>query len=472
MIVGLYTRVSTLEQAEHGYSIAEQEARLKSFTEAMKWTVYQVYTDAGFSGGTTERPALQRLIADVKAGRLEKVVVYKLDRLSRSQKDTLQLIEDIFLRNKVDFVSLTENFDTSTPFGKAMVGILAVFAQLEREQIKERMALGRSARAKSGRYVGSIPPFGYDLQNSQLVRNEFEALQIEDIFRKYCKGVSPSSIAQSLNASGLVPRTGKWTRNAVRSTIENRVYLGEVQLNGSWYEGSHEAIIDHDTFSRAQTVRVRKHNDSQLYNRNLGKASSYFAGYIVCGHCGARYMKFTLSGKEKKTYRYYKCSSRMKKGSAVHDPSCRNKSWNMEELDELIFSEIRKLAIDPEYLQTASTGQQADNRTEIIQQELEKLDSQISRLMDLYTVDGIPLEVLQQRTRTASEQRKRLQQELDSISREAASRMSREEALEIITGIDQILERKDFTEIREVIGSLIEKIVVDGNDITIYWTFS
>ena len=142
MNVGIYIRVSTLEQAEGGYSISEQTDRLKLFCEAKGWTVANVYTDPGYTGSNTDRPALTRLIDDVKNNRLEMVLVYKLDRLSRSQKDTLYLIEDVFLKNKVEFVSMNENFDTTTPFGRAMIGILSVFAQLEREQIKERMAMG------------------------------------------------------------------------------------------------------------------------------------------------------------------------------------------------------------------------------------------------------------------------------------------------------------------------------------------
>ena len=127
-MIALYSRVSTAEQASEGYSIGEQQSRLQSYCDAMNFKPYTLYTDAGFSGGSTDRPALQDLIRDVKNGKIEKVVVYKLDRLSRSQKDTLELIEDVFLTNGCDFVSVTENFDTATPLGRAMIGILAVFA--------------------------------------------------------------------------------------------------------------------------------------------------------------------------------------------------------------------------------------------------------------------------------------------------------------------------------------------------------
>ena len=126
-----------------GYSIQAQTERLQAYCKAKGWGVFHTYTDAGFSGSNMERPALSQLLEDVEAGRVDCVLVYKLDRLSRSQKDTLHMIEDIFLANGCDFVSMSENFDTSTPLGRAMIGILSVFAQLEREQIRERMAMGR-----------------------------------------------------------------------------------------------------------------------------------------------------------------------------------------------------------------------------------------------------------------------------------------------------------------------------------------
>ena len=135
-----YVRVSTREQAEKGYSVSEQQERLKAYCLAKDWVVAQVITDPGFSGAKLERPGMQQLISLVQAKKCDAVLVWKLDRLSRSQKDTLYLIEDVFLKNGCAFVSMNENFDTSTAFGRAMIGILSVFAQLEREQIRERMA--------------------------------------------------------------------------------------------------------------------------------------------------------------------------------------------------------------------------------------------------------------------------------------------------------------------------------------------
>lgn len=126
----IYVRVSTQEQAQEGFSIPEQTERLTKYCEAHDWSVGQIYTDPGFSGANTNRPALKSLFKDCERQRFDIVVVYKLDRLSRSQKDTLYIIEDVFLKNNISFISMNENFDTGSPFGRAMIGILSVFAQL------------------------------------------------------------------------------------------------------------------------------------------------------------------------------------------------------------------------------------------------------------------------------------------------------------------------------------------------------
>ena len=188
--VAIYVRVSTKEQALEGYSIGEQTDRLTKFCEAHDWTIVKVYTDAGHSGANQIRPALQDLIQDIKAGRIDKVLVYKLDRLSRSQKDTLELIEDVFLKNGTDFESMSEKLDTSTPHGKAMIGILAAFAQLEREMISERMSMGREARVKQGKWKGGHhAPYGYDYEPSleKLVINEYESMIIKNLFNNFTK---------------------------------------------------------------------------------------------------------------------------------------------------------------------------------------------------------------------------------------------------------------------------------------------
>ena len=178
----MYVRVSSKEQVD-GYSIGEQIERLEKYADAMEWDIIKTFVDPGYSGGNTDRPGLKEMIKEIEKGGVDKVVVYKLDRLSRSQLDTLYLIEKVFLANNTDFVSMSENFDTSTPFGRAMIGILAVFAQLEREQIKERTMVGKEARAKEGKWGGgSTEPIGYNynIAKDLLEVDEYEAMQVRE----------------------------------------------------------------------------------------------------------------------------------------------------------------------------------------------------------------------------------------------------------------------------------------------------
>lgn len=176
-IVDLYIRVSTSEQAEEGYSVAEQEERLRNYCAAYNYTIHAVHIDPGFSGASLNRPGIKKVMDDVEHGRCKKVIVWKLDRLSRSQKDTLILLEDVFLANDCHFISLLESFDTSTPFGRCIVGILATFAQMERENIKMRTMMGRQARIKEGHFHGSRCPTGYTFKYSPdgtLLSNDLE----------------------------------------------------------------------------------------------------------------------------------------------------------------------------------------------------------------------------------------------------------------------------------------------------------
>ena len=150
----IYVRVSTEQQEMEGYSLDEQERLCRCAIESKEWEYVRTYTDAGFSGKTVDRPALQEMLKDVKAGLMDAVMIYKLDRLSRSQKDTLTIIEDYLLPQRVDIVSLKETLDTTTPWGRAMIGILASFNQLDRETIVMRTTMGRRAKAKTGGYTG------------------------------------------------------------------------------------------------------------------------------------------------------------------------------------------------------------------------------------------------------------------------------------------------------------------------------
>lgn len=470
----IYVRVSTTEQARDGYSIGEQRERLKLYCESHDWTVVKDYVDAGYSGASTDRPSLNQMIEDITRGMIDKVVVYKLDRLSRSQKDTLHLIEDIFLANGCDFVSMNENFDTSTPFGRAMIGILAVFAQLEREQIKERMMMGKEARAKDGKFNSGKTPIGYDLIDSDLVVNDYERIQVQRIFKEYASGKSPVAIARDLTESGYSHKYGAWQPETIRHLLTNQTYTGVICYNGTVYQGEHDAIIDDELFQRVQSKVSRKREEHLHLNRRAGKASSYLAGLLVCGCCGAKYSK--LSHKETKgcrtyTYAYYKCNSRAKKSAhLVKDPDCKNRIWRMQDLDELIFGEIRKLATDPDRISDISDDIDVDKQS-VLRDEICGLNRKLERLIGLYAVEDMPLDIIQKQVSDLEEQKSRLDAEMERLSDEQRKKAFIADAIDAVSSFGDVLDRGNYDEIRTVLCALIDRIVLDGDDITIHWRF-
>lgn len=446
-MIALYSRVSTAEQAQEGYSIGEQTERMSLYCDAMAWKDYRQYTDAGYSGGNTDRPALQSLIRDVRAGLIERVVVYKLDRLSRSQKDTLELIEDEFLANNVDFVSMSERFDTSTPFGKAMIGILAVFAQLEREQIKERTSLGRESRAKEGLYHGGgACPIGYDYVDGQLVINEYEAWQINEIHRMYQTGMSIRGIAKDLTNRGISHRSGNWSQTMVKKVLTSDLYTGTITFAGQKYQGTHEPIISQETMRATQSRLLSAPQTTRKNTKTL------LGGLLWCRRCGGR-MSAHQTSNNGKVYRYYSCNSRTKSHFDAVKGVCDNPYWRVEELDAVVLGEIRKLALEP-------YAPEQDTKEELIKKEISKIETQRSRMIDLYGAGGLTLQELQDRIAPLAEQRKKLESELS------------EPRIDIsFENLGEVLDHADADEQRRIVQLLIDRIEIDGEDVYIHWAF-
>ena len=362
MKVALYVRVSTQDQASEGYSIEQQKEALLKYCEARGWKAQRVFCDAGFSGSNVDRPALQELLISICE--FDTVLVYKLDRLSRSQKDTLWLFEDIFEANGVSFSSLCESFDTSSAFGKATIGILSVFAQLEREQIKERMAMGRLGRVKSGKTSAwAVAPFGYNYIGGELVQDPVAAKIVIDIYELFLAGESVSSIVRKLNNDGHINKERPWSYRTVKSVLTNAVYTGVSNFRGEQYQGNHSPVLSSDLFERAQDEFVRRTQD---YANNYSKNPEPFerkhllSGILECGYCGSGFK--LVKGRERKNgtcSRYYECT--MKR--AADDTRCaREKSKTpktktrkiyrcpLDELERKVTQKLRRERFDLEKL--------------------------------------------------------------------------------------------------------------------------
>jgi site-specific DNA recombinase len=429
--------------------------------------VYKIYTDSVQTGATMDRPGLQSMIKDIEDGKIDMVLVYKLDRLSRSQKDTLYLIEDVFDKHDVGFTSMTENFDTSSPFGKAVLGVLAIFAQLERDKITERTTMGKKARAAEGKWHGGKwIPIGYDYEDDLLKPNEYEKMQILEIADLFLKRTPVRTIANMMTEKGYKHKYGEWDAKAIKRVLSNPVNLGLIKDGDKLYPGLHDAIIEEQVYDEIQVIMNER---KEQYGNNARPHKSLLAGFLFCKHCGGRYGRQTNSDGRQ----YYSCYSRNKsQKKMIKDPNCKNKNFRSEELDLAIYHELSKLAIDPEYVEHVRQNKPKNDVNEKIKSitsEIAKIDTQISKMMDLYALGTIDLDVISEKVADLNSTKTALTKEMDSLNVPTTEDVMTDEQIRSIAALmkdDLPLEDK-----RNIVQSLIYYIEIDEENIIIHWKF-
>lgn len=473
--VALYVRVSTTSQMEEGYSIEEQKAKLESYCDIKDWHIYKVYTDGGFSGSTTERPALEQLIKDAQSKLFDTVLVYKLDRLSRSQKDTLYLIEDIFLKNNIEFVSLLENFDTSTPFGRAVIGLLSVFAQLEREQIKERMQLGKLGRAKAGKsmmWAKTSYGYNYNKETGSMTVNEYEALAVKEIFTSYLAGVSITKLRDKINEE--YPKQPAWSYRTIRGILANPVYCGLNQYKGQTFQGTHKPIISLVDFEQTQReLAKRQQTAKELSNPRPFQAKYMLSGLAQCGYCHAP-LKVILGAVRKdgsrfKRYECYQRHPRKTKGVTVYNDNkkCESGYYDMELLEHYVLTRIAQLQNDPEKIQelfSDDTSPEIDKQA--IQKQIDGLTLKLSKLNDLYLDDRITLDELRAKSSDFINQRATLEDEIKKASTDKQA--GQREKIEKLLDASSVFEMS-YDNQKVIVRELIDKVQVTSDKIVIRW---
>ena len=343
----IYTRKSTSEGLEQEFTTldAQRESGI-NYIKSQKnegWIALDdLYDDGGYTGSNTERPALQKLIENIKTGKINCVVVYKVDRLSRSLVDFTHLLE-LFEKHNVTFVSVTQAFNTNTSMGRLTLNILLSFAQFEREIISERTKDKMGAARKRGKWLGGRPPLGYNWikETKKLAINPMEAEIIKTIYDLYLKGYSLKHVAQALTEKGLRSKSyttkdgRKADGNAFQNTtinhiLHNSLYIGKVSYNGEIYEGEQEAIIDEDAYKRVQELLKKNRNYQELVRGK--KVINILTKLLFCKACN-RPMIATYTYKAQKTkYRYYVCIHAQKYG--YH--TCNTKTINALEIEKAV----------------------------------------------------------------------------------------------------------------------------------------
>jgi len=294
--------------------------------------IFKVYSDLGFTGSNLNRPALINLINDIKQKKLDLIMSYKIDRLTRSPKDFYQLIE-LFDKYNVNFISVTERFDTSTPSGRLLRNIMLTFAQFERELISERTKDKMIQRAQKGMWNGGTVAFGYKSENKKLIINNSEGKIVQKIYKQYISGISVAKISHETNLS----------KSRIFTILRNPVYIGKIKYNEKIQQGNHVSIISQELFNLAQQMHKKCFKKIRL------NKSFLLSGLIRCKECNS-YMTPSHTNKKQngktKRYLYYRCTSTLKK----EWDSCSTKQVNANRLENYIFQNLERISLDKQYI--------------------------------------------------------------------------------------------------------------------------
>ena len=345
----IYTRKSTDEGLDKEFNTLDaQRDACSSYIASQRhegWIeVPDYYDDGGYSGGTLERPALKRLLADIQAGRVDVVVVYKIDRLSRALMDFAKLVE-VFDANGTTFVSVTQSFNTTTSMGRLTLNILLSFAQFEREVIGERIRDKFAASRARGMWMGGKVPLGYRVEARKLVVVEEEAKQVRSIFERFLVLRSATRLAHELRGRGVHSKTGAAiNKGYLYRVLANRTYLGEVTHKGKVYPGEHAAIVTQDLWDRAHAIM--QVSPRTRANGNRTQSPALLKG-LLFGLDG-RALSPTHSRKRGKQYRYYVAQGVLKDEGDLHPDIIRR--IGAAEIEAAVVAQIRALVRQPEVI--------------------------------------------------------------------------------------------------------------------------
>ncbi|KPV45484.1 recombinase family protein [Alicyclobacillus ferrooxydans] len=472
MTVALYCRVSTDEQAQQGFSIENQQERLKAYCASQGWTDYRLYTDDGYSGTNTDRPQLQRMIQHIKQKKIDAVIVYKLDRLGRKQQDIINMLSDVFMANKVIFKSASEPFDTGTPLGQAMIGILAVFAQLERDTIVERTTMGRRVRTSKGMWYGGRIPFGYrwDKERQELQIHPQQASLVRDVFDFYLQGRSYNWIAEWL-ADRTTDRTIDHAR--IREFLRRPLYMGYMNNAGKLVKGRHEAIVSKEVWEQVQ---------GEMESRRDGKAPAgtyLLSGLMVCGLCGGSIIHIIRKSKHEKEYVYplYCCKRQhVRPKERKGQPKCNLGYFNEVKLDDYVVSLLKQAALDPSVVQSQlntmqESSSESDSLIDEIKFDLNEVEKKLDRWYTAFEEGVLDPRQLKDRIQPLEETKKALTIRLEEVE---DSDYRVDKSGEVFDSLNLISTAWDVLELEErqtVLRAAIKKIILHpkGTEAEIIW---
>lgn len=385
---------------------------------------------------------MQALIKDCLEGKIDTVLVFKLDRLSRSQKDTLYLIEEIFNAHGIGFISIRENFDTTSPFGKAMIGVLSVFAQLERETILERTRMGLRKRAEDGYWRGGGKvPFAYDYDKTTgMLRINQERKVIFDLMKTLrLQGYSYAKLEKITGCDEA------WIQGILKSPTN----LGKIPYKGKIYPGKHEKIISEEEY-----LALQKIDKERSQNRH---ASHYLlSGKIYCGKCKAKY-RYQKWGKRIICYCY---SQQKSKPKYIKNHNCSNQRYESYEIEEAFLEQLFSIKLDKQLFKETFNLKNINVKDEL-KLRFDKIEKKITNLINLLAEGYSQLEI--------KKELNKLSQEKNNILKELETIKDNDLALSKSINLRSLWSKLSNEEQKNIVNELLEKVIVDNNTLKFYW---
>ena len=486
----IYTRKSTEEGLEQEFnSLDAQREAGEAFIASQKsegWVCLpDRYDDGGYTGGNMERPAFKRMMADIEAGRIDCVVVYKVDRLSRSLLDFTHIMEALEKRG-VSFVSVTQQFNTTSSMGRLTLNILLSFAQFEREIISERTRDKIAAARRKGKWSGGRPILGFDVDpgGGRLLVNEAEAVRVRAIYEIYLDRQSLIATITELDTRGWTNK--RWTtrkgrdsggspfnKHSLHSLLTNVLYIGRLTYKDEVHDGEQPAIVDEETFRRTGQLLKRNGVTGGKHVRN--RFGAILKGLINCVPCNCA-MVPTHTTKQDRRYRYYVCANAQKRGWHT----CPSKAIPAGEIEKFVVDQVRGIGRDPALLVETLSGARAEAKARIKELEAEKsgLERELKRhnaqMRDLAGTIGSGgtttdrMADLLDRIRGVEERLAQVREELTSLGRDM---IDEDEAVRALAAFDPVWETLTLREQARVLRLLIQRVDYDGDKGTVSVTF-
>jgi site-specific DNA recombinase len=467
MKAAIYVRVSTAEQAAEGYSIRAQTDRLKAYCVSQGWEIFEFYVDDGYSAKDTNRPNLKRMMKHIEEGLIDCVLVYRLDRLTRSVRDLYSILET-FDKYDCKFKSATEVYDTTTAMGRMFITIVAALAQWERENTGERIRMGMEQKAREGNWVINQAPYGYEIdkENKTLIVNDQEALIVKRIYDDYLNGKTMRKIAINFNKSNLTTKSGAiWNDFKIKYILSNPLYVGTMRYNYRMnkenyfeVEDAHPAIISKELFENVQKIKESR----RIVHPRSATSKFIFSGIAKCGRCGA-----PLAGR----YGYYKSKTKQDHISRPRSYYCTKRRLgkcdlpqigeNLLEMQFLVF--LNTFKINPDILEDVSEEKddsENDQQIKLLQKELKEINNRRKKWQYAWVNEMISDDDFSNRIEEENTKENDINNQLSSLE-PRGEKLNTEDLYGILLDMKSNWEQLSALEKKMLLQMFIKKIVVD-----------